>query len=87
MEFEWDENKNEINKLKHNIFFEKAKFIFEDFNKIIFESENNIEKRFIILGEIFDLLYSVVYTIRNERIRIISARRANLKEREKYYKK
>jgi len=88
MEFEWDHNKNESNKKKHNISFEKAKQVFNDPNKINYESDQTKgEQRFIVLGEILDVLYSVIYTIRDTIFRIISARRANEKERKKYYNK
>lgn len=30
IKFEWDENKNEINKAKHKISFEEAKTVFYD---------------------------------------------------------
>jgi uncharacterized DUF497 family protein len=87
MEFEWDENKNISNTIKHGINFGQAKQVFNDPYKIVFESEQESgEKRFIILGEILDLLYSVIYTMRNTIIRIISVRRANEKERNRYYK-
>ncbi len=87
MEFEWDVNKNEANKQKHKISFERAVQVFSDPNKVNYESDiESVEKRFIVLGEIFDVLYSVIYTIREPFVRIISARRANEKERKKYYK-
>jgi len=88
MEFVWNEDKNKSNLNKHGISFEKAKEVFNDPGKIIYESEQDTgEKRFIISGEILDILYSVVYTIRETAIRIISARRANEKERKTYYNK
>lgn len=84
MNFDWDDNKNKSNIEKHRISFEKAKDVFYDEEKIVFESEQESgELRFVILGEIIDILYSVIYTIRNTTIRIISARRANEK-RTKY---
>jgi len=62
MEFEWDENKNNSNTKKHGINFEQAKQVFNDPDKIVYESEQDSgEQRFVILGEIFDLLYSVIY--------------------------
>jgi len=86
MEFEWDENKNQSNFEKHKINFTKASKVFEDDDKIIYESNQpSEEKRFVVLGEIMNLLYSVIYTLRKSVIRIISARRANENEREIYY--
>lgn len=43
MKFEWDENKNERNKNKHNLSFEEASLIFDD--------ENSLEQGAIIGGE------------------------------------
>ena len=42
------------------------------------------EKRYIIIGRVLSALLVVVYTIRKNTIRIISARRANKKERDSY---
>lgn len=36
MIFEWDENKNKINKRKHGISFEEAKTVFNDLHAILF---------------------------------------------------
>ncbi|WP_222593278.1 BrnT family toxin [Aquella oligotrophica] len=35
MQFEWDENKNQANKAKHNLSFETAKHAFMDDNKLV----------------------------------------------------
>jgi len=34
VEFEWDENKNEINKVKHGISFETAALVFQDDDRV-----------------------------------------------------
>jgi len=87
MEFEWDNIKNESNKTKHKISFERATKVFEDSNKMTYESAKKDygEKRFIVVGLIFEVLYTVIYTIRDTLYRIISARRANENETKKYY--
>lgn len=85
MEFEWDENKNKSNQEKHGIDFNDAKDIFNDPNRI--NSEDNRkdygEKRWIAIGMVANIFFTVVYTIRDA-IRIISARRSNRKERQEY---
>ncbi len=50
--FEWDENKNILNKQKHNVSFEEAKTVFFDPNaRVIPDIEHSAkEDRFIILG-------------------------------------
>ncbi|MBX9597128.1 MAG: BrnT family toxin [Burkholderiales bacterium] len=86
MQFEWDENKNKANITKHGIGFEIAKDVFDDKNKII--APNRIvdkEERFQVIGEIEGVIViMVVFTPRDGKVRIISARRANKKERTNY---
>jgi uncharacterized DUF497 family protein len=86
MQFEWDENKNKANIAKHGIGFEIAKDVFDDKNKII--APNRIvdkEERFQVIGEIEGVIViMVVFTPRDGKVRIISARRANKKERTNY---
>lgn len=84
--FEWDENKQEANLTKHGIDFVDAIKIFADPYRIEFNSIRNGEKRYQTLGIVEDLVVLlVVYTDRDEKKRIISARRASKKEREVYY--
>ncbi len=86
MEFEWDENKNERNKGKHDLSFDTAKDIFDDENRISFPDDRNNygEERWITIGKLLEILHTVVYTLRNNIIRIISARRSKRNERELY---
>ena len=82
LKFEWDENKNRLNKIKHGISFQEAQTVFDDENAIvIFDDLHSIEEeRFIIIG--IDMLYrelTVCHCYRgkdNEIIRIITARKA-----------
>jgi len=87
MTFEWDENKNKQNQVKHGIDFNDAKEVFDDMNRT--NSQDNRhdygEKRWITIGLVANVLITVVYTIR-EAIRIISARRSNKNERQEYTK-
>jgi uncharacterized DUF497 family protein len=83
--FEWDDNKQKINIEKHGIDFVDAVAIFSDINRI----EKTImhesgEERYITIGVVNDVVLLVVYTLRGESIRLISARRASKNER-KYY--
>ena len=50
--FEWDENKNSINKEKHHIAFEEAKTVFYDEEALVIDDPEHSEEeeRFIILG-------------------------------------
>lgn len=52
--FEWDENKNEINKKKHGLSFETAKEVFYDDYAVLFDDPDHSidEERFLIIGMI-----------------------------------
>lgn len=86
MEFEWDEQKEELNIKKHHISFNIAKRVFNDINRIeIYDMQHSIEEdRYNTIGMVEDVLF-VVYTERKEKIRLISARLATEKERSLYY--
>ena len=88
MTFEWDETKAISNALKHDVDFDEATAVFEDPARIVEDvtKPEYGEARFKVIGKMGDMLIAaVIYTDREERIRIISARRANKREREKYY--
>ena len=87
MEFEWDENKRRSNLSKHGIDFVDAAKIF---NRPVLERIDNRyddyeETRIVALGEVNGVVHFVVYAWRGEVCRIISARRATKRERNKYY--
>lgn len=86
MKFEWDEEKNALNKRKHKISFETAAHVFDDPEYIeMYDFEHSIEEdRYIALGKVGDILF-VVFTERKKAIRLISARLATVSERRLYY--
>lgn len=86
MKFEWDENKNSINKDKHKISFETASYVFDDPYYIeMYDFEHSVdEDRYIAIGKVGDVLF-VVFTERKDTIRLISARLATNAERSLYY--
>ncbi len=86
MKFEWDEDKNAINKEKHKISFETAAYVFDDPYYIeMFDFEHSAdEDRYIAIGKVGDILF-VVFTERKDAIRLISARLATNAERSLYY--
>ena len=84
MNFEYDENKSLSNKQKHGIDFEKAKLLWDDDRMVELTASYEDEKRFINIGKIKAKFYTVITTSRNEKIRIISARRSRKKEIEIY---
>lgn len=87
--FEWDENKNKINKEKHGIDFEEAATVFYDEMAIVIEDTEHSgeEDRFIILGFSHSARLLVVchcYRESDTVIRIISARKATASEAKQY---
>lgn len=84
--FEWDSDKAALNWQKHTVDFEEAAKVFDDPNRIEqFDEEHSVEEeRWITVGMVSRILF-VVYTERDEVTRIISARKANAKERRDYY--
>lgn len=86
MVFEWDEEKNALNRKKHGISFEAASFVFFDPNYIeMYDFEHSVdEDRFVAIGKAGDVLF-VVFTERKDKIRLISARIATFTERRLYY--
>ena len=88
MTFTWDEGKEAINIAKHGISFSLAALVFSDDNRIeMFDTKHSMqEERYITIGSINGMIavLFVVYTERNQHIRIISARKANSKERAVY---
>lgn len=89
IKFEWDENKNEINKKKHKISFEEAKTVFYDEEALLIDDPEHSqeEERFIILGLSKKTNLLVVchcYRASVTVIRIISARKATKNETNQY---
>jgi uncharacterized protein len=85
--FEWDEGKEKSNFRKHRVTFAEGESIFYDpYSLTIPDPDHSIEEnRFIDIGiSNKNRLLVVVYTEREDRIRIISVRKATKPEREMY---
>ncbi len=82
--FEWDDNKNRSNQLKHGISFEDASKVFDDPHRIQYINSSGNEKRFITVGKVIKFIITLVYTVRVGVLRIISARQASATERNAY---
>lgn len=90
IKFEWDEGNIDKNWKKHKVHYKEIEEIF--FNKPIKIYRNikhsKLETRLIILGITNrKRKFHVTFTIRNSRIRIVSARDQSKKERKIYEKK
>lgn len=90
LQFEWDNNKNQINKKKHDVDFDEAKTVFYDANALVIDDPEHSqdEERFVILGMSNKPSLLVVchcYRQSETVIRIISARKATKTEKKQYY--
>ena len=83
--FEWDDEKAVRNRKKHKVDFKDAALVFYDEYRIEeFDEENSIdEDRWKVTGMVGNVLV-VIYTEREEATRLISARKAEPKERRQY---
>lgn len=90
LEFEWDQGNIEKNYKKHNVTHHEAEEATTGGNVFIFDDEkhSSAEKRYMVWGMTDgNRKLCVIVTIRNERVRIISARDMNAKERRAYEEK
>lgn len=85
--FEWDENKRRDNIRKHGVDFLRVALIF---NGPLYQFTDDRfaydEERVVSLGLAKGTVYRVVHTLRGDRVRIISAQKANKHEQEIYYR-
>ncbi len=94
MKFEWDNNKEKTNILKHGVTFAQASYVFADpfvLNKFDDEHSDD-EDRYVLLGKsLNETVLVVVHTFRDkggiEFVRIISARKATKTEKKVYQKR
>ena len=88
VEFEWDKGNIEKNEVKHKVYYKECEQVFQN-NPIIFEDikHSKQEKRFQCLGKTDSKkLIFISFTLRNFKIRVISARPMSKKERRQYEK-
>ena len=89
LSFEWDPQKDLINRKKHGVSFEEAATVFEDVNALVISDPEHSEdeERFVILGFSLQANLLVVchcYWASESVIRIISARKATKNESRQY---
>ena len=74
-QFEWDSDKDAVNRDKHGISFALAQYAFADPKRIILEdlSHSQDEKRYYCLGAVAEGILTVRFTYRNGVIRIVGA--------------
>jgi uncharacterized DUF497 family protein len=83
-QFEFDPAKSEANRLKHGIDFVDAQEIWNNGPSFEAPIHGLTEPRFQVLGRVSGKLWSAIITYRGKTIRIISVRRARIRERRKY---
>jgi uncharacterized protein len=73
--FEWDDNKDQENIIKHGVSFKEAQEAFLDENRIILEDvmHSTDEKRYYCIGKISTGIMTVRFTYRKDIIRIFGA--------------
>jgi len=83
--FEWDPDKERSNRRKHAVAFADTFAVFEDPKSLTTEDDEHGEERYVTTGmDCFGRVLVVVYTWRDDDIRIISARKANRSEVKQY---
>lgn len=85
--FEWDRGNTDKNLLKHNVTNKEAAEIFSNEQKFLFRDERHSqgEERYGIFGQTDKgRKLSVVFTVRKDKVRIITARDMSKKERQAY---
>lgn len=85
-EFEWDPHKSERCFNERGVDFAYATAVFRDLMPLVYLDERFVygEQRYQIIGMIEHRVFVVAFTIRDNRIRIISARKANQREKKLY---
>ncbi len=85
-EFEWDPAKADANLRKHRVSFSDAATVFDDARAITTQDPDATgEQRFVSMGmDATGRVLVLVFSLRGETVRIISARRATSNERFTY---
>jgi uncharacterized protein len=86
MEFEFDPKKSEANLEKHEIDFDSAKAIWLDINAVEIPAKSETEIRKMLIAEYDGNVWSAIFTERDNKVRIISVRRARKNEEDLYEK-
>ncbi len=85
MKFEWDEVKRRLNLEKHGVDFMDVAAFWES-HQVVDEDlrDDYAERRWISYGLLRRRVMALAYTIRNDCVRVISFRKANIREVVKY---
>ena len=86
IEFEYDPEKSKANRHKHGISFDEAKEIWMSSHADM-DTKTVSEVRRMVIGPVCGKMYTCVYTYRNGKVRIISARRSRPEEERIYHER
>lgn len=78
--FEFDPAKSAANRDKHRIDFEEAQALWADTRRLEIPARTQGEARWALIGRIGTRHWTVIFTRRDDRLRLISARRARKEE-------
>lgn len=84
MNFEFDPEKSDANKLKHGIDFIEAQALWDDMDLLEIPAKTTDEPRFLVIGRIEETHWTGIITYRSDKIRIIFVQRARKEEIELY---
>jgi uncharacterized DUF497 family protein len=82
--FEFDPDKSAQNAAKHGIDFVAAQALWENGPVVVASNQNALEPRQLVIGRIGDRIWTAITTMRGDRTRIISVRRARANEEQVY---
>ena len=80
MEYEFDEAKSAANKAKHGLDFSEAQRLWQDVDAVEIPAKSAVEQRKMLLARIKGKIWSAIFTERENKVRIISVRRARTNE-------
>jgi len=88
--FDWDKGNVEKNLTKHNVTNKEAEEVFSSELGFVFKDESHSasEKRYMLWGTTrVGRKLSIIFTVRDKKVRVISARDMHTKERGEYERK
>ena len=88
IEVEFDPAKSKSNKQKHGLDFKEAQRLWSDENRLEIQARQVLDEvRWAMIALLDQVVWTLIYTKRGDRVRIISVRRARDEEKELYYGK
>ena len=84
MQFEYDPAKSAANQEKHGLDFEDAQDLWRDPNRLLIDARSDGESRSAMIGAIEKRVWTAIFTRRDDKVRLISVRRARDTEMKLY---